>query len=368
MSAANAPAVVDFLRSGGTLEELAARYFIKAARHKGRPNLILLKYDQINSPFAEPIVRECRGIILDEADEWRVVSRSFDKFFNHGESHAAAIDWSTACVQEKVDGSLMSVYWHDGEWQVATTGTPDASGPVGSGVLTFRDLFWQTFGAADLWLDPAAAGFTFLFELTAPENRVVVPHQSRSLTLLAGRHAETGAWLTPDVAASWFDGDVRTVREFPLQSIDQIVATFDRLSPLAQEGYVIVDGAFNRIKVKHPGYVAMHHAKDGVSPRSLLEIVRRGEAPEFLAHFPEIADEANRIRERFEALCAEVDADFDSLRHLPTQKDFALQATKRKQSGALFALRAGKVANAREFLAGAHIDHVMRAVGLKEAA
>jgi hypothetical protein len=147
-----------------------------------------------------------------------------------------------------------------------------------------------------------------------------------------------------------------------------VVATFDRLSPLAQEGYVIVDSAFRRIKVKHPGYVAIHHAKDGVSPRSLLEIVRRGEAPEFLAHFPEIADEANQIRTRFDALCAEVEADFARLKDLTTQKEFALAATKTKQSGALFALRAGKAASAREFLAGAHIDHVMRAVGLKEAA
>jgi tRNA splicing ligase len=95
------PLVVDFLRSGGTLADLAARYFIKATRHRQKPHLVLLKYDQINSPFAEPIVRECRGIILDEASNWRVVSRSFDKFFNHGEGHAATIDWSTARVYRR---------------------------------------------------------------------------------------------------------------------------------------------------------------------------------------------------------------------------------------------------------------------------
>jgi hypothetical protein len=52
----------------------------------------------------EPIVRESRGVILDEADDWRVVARAFDKFFNYGESGADEIDWGTARVQEKVDG------------------------------------------------------------------------------------------------------------------------------------------------------------------------------------------------------------------------------------------------------------------------
>src|SRR4051812_14936403 len=70
-----------FLESNA-LEELTTRYAIKVKRHGEFPNLVMLKYDQINSPMSEPIVQECRGIILDEADNWRVVSFPFRKFFN----------------------------------------------------------------------------------------------------------------------------------------------------------------------------------------------------------------------------------------------------------------------------------------------
>ena len=90
------------------------------------PNLVLFKYDQVNSPMDNPVVQECRGIILDEADDWRVIARPFTKFYNYGEPNAASIDWTTARVQEKVDGSLCAFYHYKGDWHVATTGTPDA--------------------------------------------------------------------------------------------------------------------------------------------------------------------------------------------------------------------------------------------------
>ena len=34
------------------------------------------------------------------------------KFFNHGESNADIIDWKTARVYEKLDGSIITMYWY----------------------------------------------------------------------------------------------------------------------------------------------------------------------------------------------------------------------------------------------------------------
>ena len=138
-------------------------YRVKHRRHGRFPNLVLLKYD-IKAPFGEPLVQECRGIVLDESDGWKVVSRAFDKFFNHGEGHAAPIDWSTARVQEKLDGSLAVMYHYAGEWHVATSGSPDASGVVQKagdrtagayGDRTFAQYFWETFAAEGGELPPS---------------------------------------------------------------------------------------------------------------------------------------------------------------------------------------------------------------------
>lgn len=68
-------------------------------------DLVLLKYDQLNSDLGNEIVQECRGLILD-AHTFEVVCYPFNKFFNYGESHAADIDWRTAYVTEKLDGCV----------------------------------------------------------------------------------------------------------------------------------------------------------------------------------------------------------------------------------------------------------------------
>ena len=68
-------------------------------------NLVMFKYDQLNSDFHNDIVKECRGLILD-ADTFEVVSYPFNKFFNYGEQYADDVDWHTAYVTEKLDGCV----------------------------------------------------------------------------------------------------------------------------------------------------------------------------------------------------------------------------------------------------------------------
>ncbi len=256
-------AIQTFLRSGGSLESLLERYAVKHRRHGLHRNLILFKYDQIASPFAEPIVRECRGIVLDEMNHWAVVSRAFDKFFNYGEQLAASIDWSTARVQEKVDGSLCTLYFYASEWHVATTGTPDASGDLHLAGRTFASLFWEVFDLDRLFR--ADTALAYYFELTSPFNRIVVRYGEPGLTLLGARNVVTGEEVTVKEAHERLGASdaIAIVREHSLNSVEAIVASFDAISPLAQEGYVVVDAAFSRIKLKHPGYVALHHAALG---------------------------------------------------------------------------------------------------------
>lgn len=349
---------VKHLRNGGTLADLETRYAIKVRRHGRFPNLVLLKYDQINSPMAEPLVQQCRALILDEADNWRPVAVPFFKFFNHGEPNAALLDWSTARVQEKLDGSLMTLYSHGDEWHVSSSGLPDAEGPTGHG-FTFHELFWRTWDQLGYAL-PVDANCCYMFELMTPYNRVVVPHKQSRIVLHGVRQLDT---LREVGLHNW---PWETVREFPLNSLEAILTACAALNPLECEGYVVVDGGFNRVKVKSPQYVALAHMKDGMSTRRMLEIVRANESDEFLTHFPEFREMYDDVRGRFDALIAELDADYASIGHLSSQKDFALQACKSRCSSALFALRASKVSNLREFFAGATIQAVERALGLKE--
>ena len=358
----------EFLCTGGTLGALAELYAVKAVRHKAHPNLVLLKYSQIASDMSLPIVQECRGIVLDEADHWRVACRAYDKFLDYGEPGAAQIDCATAVVQEKVDGSLCTAYEYAGAWHVATTGNPDAGGPVNSSLYTFAELFWETLGLylGEDW-DAApweSADWCYLFELAAPHNRVIVNHLTAGLTLLGVRDRSTGQWIkTSDTAMARV---VPPVREYALQSFADILATFDDMDPLQQEGYVVVDAQGHRVKVKHPGYVALHHMKDGMTPKSILEVIQRGEVPEVTAHFPELAEAFYAIKAKYDALVLAIDTAYTPIKAIETQKDFAAQALAFPYSAALFDIRRGKATNGRDFLAKATLPSLMRLLGLKE--
>jgi tRNA splicing ligase len=126
--------LVEYLRENGT-KKLEEQHRITIRAHKTYENLISLTYNQLKSDLKNPIVRQCRGIILDTSDNFQVISFPYEKFFNYCEGGAAKIDWKTARVTEKVDGSLMILYFYKDQWHISSSGTPDASGNVHIGII-----------------------------------------------------------------------------------------------------------------------------------------------------------------------------------------------------------------------------------------
>lgn len=351
-----APIVIqELLRTGKeSLDELVARFKLLIKRHPKWSNLVQFRYDMLESDMSLPLVQQCRGLILDEATNWATVARPFDKFWNEGEGHAACIDWTTARVQEKLDGTLIILYYYAGQWNAATLGMPDAGGQVDSNDFTFADLFWRTLQAheeLDRYRD-----LTLLFELTSPYNRIVVKHAEPKATLISARSLKTGC----EFAATGYTGKWPVVHEFPLNTLEDIVASFAAINPTSQEGYVVVDKNWSRIKIKHPGYVALHHLRgEGLNPKRIAEIVRLGEVSEILAHFPEWAPDIEAIKVKFDTRCQIVQSVYDHYKGAESQKDFALWVKDRPDAWILFGLRKGQWRTPAEALKACPIDRVL---------
>jgi T4 RnlA family RNA ligase len=299
----------------------------------------------------ERICLECRGLILDENSNWSVVSRPFDKFFNYGEGRAAEIDWATASVQEKIDGSLMTLYHYDGKWHVASSGSPDATGSISELECpkTFAEHFWTVFKRiASIDMLPMSSEHCFMFEMVGPLNRVVVKHPASRLILIGARNIKTGQELMPIEASEMLPSGFEVVRSYPLISINNILSNLEKMNPIEQEGYVVVDAAFNRIKCKCPAYVAIHHARgnQGVNPKKLLSIAVAGESDEWACHFEDDLALLGRIRLTLKNFISSVCEDYSRIMKEigpnGTRKDFALLAVKCKCPGALFAYYSGK--------------------------
>ena len=351
----------EYLVNGGTLVQLKEKYGISHRRHGRFNNLVQLKYSQIDSPMDEPIVQESRGIILDQDNDWRVIAWPFKKFFNYGEPLAATIDWSTARVQEKLDGSMMSLYRYDGSWHVATSGMPDAAGLVQGTNKLFTQLFWETWYKKGFVEPPGInAAFTFVFELTSPLNRIVIPHAADNLTLIGMRNIWSGTEVPVRYRAAY-----NPVTEFELQTMDQVTATFTTMSPLMQEGYVIIDGQSRRIKVKHPGYVALHHLKSSFSTKKLVEIIRSGETAEVLVSFPEWQKPFDQVQAAYDGLVTQLEQDYAELRSIDNRKDFAMAAKLSVLPATHFFLRDSRVPSVKEGLKLVHIDKFIKLLGVE---
>lgn len=272
-------------------------------------NKILLKYDQLVSPtlMALPEMQDCRGLIL-ERNTWKVMSLAFRKFFNSEEGNAHKIDWSTAHVLEKVDGSCMQVYWdwHKNTWFAGTTGTAEGEGEVNNKLgTTFNDLFWKTVkDKYNLDTNTMSKDYCFIFELTTPYNIVVKPHGESSVNLLTIRNLTTLNEVSyEELLEMGARMSVPVVKAYDLNAKDVgvLLRTFEGMV-WHDEGYVVVDGNHNRIKIKNPAYVAVHHLKGKSAEHNILTIVKSNEIEEFGATFPERREELYRLKANYDKL------------------------------------------------------------------
>ncbi|RMF31174.1 MAG: 2'-5' RNA ligase, partial [Candidatus Nitrosothermus koennekii] len=259
--------LINELREYG-LQYIVDKYSLIVKYHNTWPNLVLLKYSQVETNLKYKAARQARGIILDTENDWRVVAYPYDKFFNHGEPLAADIDWSTAAIYEKLDGTLCTLYWYNNQWNVATPGSPDASGVCNNGKTTFADLFWKTFYELDYKL-PEDTKLCYMFELMTSDNEIVVKHSRPRLVLHGIRdishypYLEQSPTLDYRLKYNW-----EVVRKFDkTSSLEELLTVVKNIDGTTQEGFVVRDASFNRLKVKAPTYVELHYFANNFSDK-----------------------------------------------------------------------------------------------------
>lgn len=338
---------------------------------KRYPSKTLLKYNQLISPtmMALPEVQECRGLILENGT-WNVLSMAFEKFFNSQEGNAAKIDWDTASVLEKLDGTLIQAYWdwNKKRWFAGTTGTAEGEGEVNNKMgTTFNDLFWDTVNNKYTFNECLLnKNFIYVFELTTPYNIVVKPHGESSATILTIRNRETLEELSrKDLEMAAISLGLPLVKKFDLNAKDvgALLRTFEGM-PWSEEGYVVVDANFNRVKIKNPAYLAVHHLKGKTAEHNILTIVKTNEIEEFASTFPERKEELYRLKESYDNLTKTLNLTWEVLKLAKPKnitpgekKRYAMRVfevcntTELKPfTGLYFGLTEGKIASVEDFM------------------
>lgn len=344
---------IEYINKFG-LDSLNEKLSINIKRHKTFNNLVLLKYSQINSPTSHPVVRECRGLILDESDNWKVVSYPYKRFSNYGESWADTIDWNSSRIYEKLDGSLMTLYYYGNKWNVASSGSPDASGDVFGFDFTFADLFWKTWNKLGYSL-PNEKHVCYMFELMSPFNRVVVKHEEDKLILHGARNLNTLKELNPIVEShlnKW-----QCVQTYDFKDVDDALLNCNSLNPLDHEGFVVCDTNYNRVKIKSAQYVALSHLKESVasSPRQLLEIIRTNEGSEFLQYFEHLTTQYYNLKSKYDFMVGMIDGFYDAVKDIEDRKLFAIKVKDKFFSAALFQMKNTNSSSSKQFISNMQI-------------
>lgn len=303
-------------------------------------DLLCLNYNQINSPMGNPISQECRGLILHR-ETLQVINKSFHKFFNYGEGFIPDIDWASAQIQEKIDGSIISLYHYQNEWHCGTKKVPRANQPLELFPdLTFRAVVemairdmgytWESFTS---YLYP---DYSYSFELTSPETQVQIFYPDRKLTLLAAWNRNTLEEIA-DLSYLPFPRP----KLYNIKTLKEVIDVANSFGCKEQEGFVVVDKNLNRIKVKNEAYVLAGKFKDSLyHPRHMINLLQLDKFDDVVAVVPEFwGNKMREMNDRVIKFIAMVDSEYDKIKNIEDQKAFALEALKTKIHSLLFRMR-----------------------------
>lgn len=281
--------ILKYLNENGLdAEVMMSKFGVKVVCGEGMDHgLFQLKYTQWAARWSEPIVHECRGVIVQRVDSgWLALSRPFDKFFNFQDPRCplrpdTAVDGLV--LAEKADGTCIQV-WYDYRtmsWRASTLGTISPTALNGKGD-TFDQMFWDTSGHLFAVLVTAckswAAEWTWLFELCTPHNRIVTRYEQPHVVLLGCRHIETGDYMSAErmsaLVEDYFnDGSVRRpwlhrCGDIGLRSHSDIIEFVEQeaMNPLYgewPEGFVAYQDGRPVAKLKNKRYLQLHAVGGG---------------------------------------------------------------------------------------------------------
>lgn len=236
------------------------------------------------------VTLNCRGLILDR--DYNIIARPWAKFFNLGEVELKFQFTDPVEVMDKADGSLGILYPEvidtpevsDVIWRISTRGSMHSEQAERA-----TEMYRRKYGEYD-----PLPGYTMLFEIIYPSNRIVLDYgDMEDLVLLGAVENATGYYHGPQQARYyWTKRGPRTVQPWPGPVVDvypyaDITTALGHMGRKNKEGYVVRRGNF-LVKVKEPDYLDLHRLVTNCSPRTIWEQLKSGKTQsEIISAFPD---------------------------------------------------------------------------------
>jgi len=234
---------------------------VKVQHHPEFPNaLAIANYThKAQSNFHwNAVTEQCRGLIFDPQSLY-VVARPFRKFYNYGEKNADPITAQEVVrAYEKFDGSLGIAYPDpNGMYRIATRGS-----------FSSEQAQWATnfMHSKGMEYFPFIPGYTDLFEIIYPENRIVCEYAGlEALVYLGTIENDTGRFQFED---DMYDVRADSVYVGPFEGVFQLQGR------QGKEGVVAVTSDGRRVKVKEEEYIRLHRIVSHLNEKYVWEAMQ----------------------------------------------------------------------------------------------
>lgn len=219
-------------------------------------DLYLVKYIHLGIDWSIEGALDARGLILDSSGN--IVARPYKKFFNYKElegredlpEHIRQLsEWRDEEyeVQEKVDGSLIMVFWYDDELIFASSGSFESEHALLAKEL-FKKFNFRTRNNIEYIANHL--NDTILFELVSPRYQIVVHYTDEKLVLHDVINTKTGERDIPRIEVLDNLG-VPVVKSYDLTK-EELEKAQSELKDV--EGFVIKFKSGHMLKVKTEDY------------------------------------------------------------------------------------------------------------------
>lgn len=324
------------------LVEMIDQGYVRRQTHPEHRELQILNYTEKTmwDKVWNGATSQCRGLVVLDGHQPVVLARPYVKFYNWDEREVPAdIIRGPVEVTDKMDGSLGIGYNYNGRWEVATRGSFASDQAKWATAWLYRYYLptYNTFNAPEGW--------TPLWEILYPQNRIVVNYNGyEGLVLLGWRNIRTGEIRGPLAFPDHWKHDRAEIMG------GNNFADALLLEPRKNaEGVVVrwIDSG-HQVKIKQEDYKIMHAVVTNTTNRSLWKLGPDAEMPEGLP------DEFNvwvkrtmyTMKHQAHAVADKVEVEFSQIfRRLNgdhSRAQFASLAKQSQNSAALFQKYDGK--------------------------
>ena len=297
------------------------------------PNWWILVYNLFESELGNKIVKQCRGTVVEVLDDGtvNVICAPYLKFFDINDPHADIINWESTKLKclSKIDGQLIKMFKYKGEDFWITNGGTGLYTPLDYATDTIEDYkqllsvalggtcgsFAKGYDTTDFkvsmrkqgkfacidmgnedfhvdadWVKKVPDGWTLMFELTSPQNRIIVKYNETKIWFHGARDPE-GYEHSPEEVAKMFGIPYEIPKRWDLNKREDILEALSKMNGLENEGYVVVDEAnWTRVKMKSPSYLNMKFVRDNDTPEGIWKLVISEQHDDILPNAPELKD------------------------------------------------------------------------------